>query len=78
MISVSIVGATGRMGTLTSELVAASEDLVLHSALNKEVIPENLGNRPVLLELFSLLADFLRKAVQEVERRAIRIQRGHR
>lgn len=51
MISVSIVGATGRMGKLTSELVAASEDLVLHSALSSTSSLDEIAGADVVVDL---------------------------
>ena len=59
--------------TLKSETCAESAGLVLDATLDEQVIPENLSHGAVLLKAFAALAGFLGEAVEEIERRSVRI-----
>ena len=50
MISVSILGATGRMGTLTKELVDQDPNLKLHAALDSSSSPEHMLGADVVVD----------------------------
>ena len=51
MISVSIVGASGRMGKLTAELVAAHPELEIHSQLTSESSLSEMAGADVVVDL---------------------------
>ena len=50
MISVSILGATGRMGQLTKELVDQDPNLKLHAALSSSATPEDMLGADVVVD----------------------------
>lgn len=50
MISVSILGATGRMGQLTKELVDQDPNLKLHAALDSSAKPEQMLGADVVVD----------------------------
>ena len=50
MISVSILGATGRMGQLTKELVDQDPNLKLHAALDSSAKPEHMLGADVVVD----------------------------
>ena len=58
MISVSILGATGRMGALTKDLVDQDPNLKLHSALDSKSAPDQMLGADVVV-------DFTRPDVSE-------------
>lgn len=58
MISVSILGASGRMGTLTKDLVDQDPNLKLHSTLDSKTEPEQMLGADVVV-------DFTRPDVSE-------------
>ena len=39
---------------------------ILNSSLDKQMVPENLGNTSILLRLFASLPNLLRESVQKV------------
>ena len=64
-IKVSVVGATGRMGKLALELIDASDDLVLHSALDSKSDASLSDGADVIFEVTRL------EVSQQVVARAI-------
>jgi len=50
MISVSILGATGRMGMLTKDLVDQDPNLKLHAALDSKAAPEQMLDADVVVD----------------------------
>ncbi len=64
-IKVSVIGATGRMGKLALELIAAADDLELHSALDSKSDPSLSDGADVIFEVSRL------EVSQQVVARAI-------
>lgn len=62
MISVAILGASGRMGVLTRELVDADANLKLHAALDSRSKPEQMLGADVVVDF--TLPDVSEKLVQ--------------
>lgn len=56
MISVAILGATGRMGRLTKELVDADANLKLHVAMDSKSAPQQMLGADVVIDFTNLEA----------------------
>ena len=72
---VLVFSSSGTEPAVTLQAQAGAEHplLCLHSALNEEVITENLSDSPIFLELFTRVANLLRIRIEEVQRGAIGI-----
>ena len=66
MISVAILGATGRMGRLTKELVDADANLKLHVAMDSKSAPQQMLGADVVIDFTNLGAseELVRFAVE--------------
>jgi 4-hydroxy-tetrahydrodipicolinate reductase len=74
MTSVSIVGASGRMGTLAKSLVDASADLSLHSLLDSKSPLDKMNGADVVLDF--TLPDVSPKVVEHAIRNNLKIVVG--